>query len=132
MEIQGVDTNRLDDFPYSGLRVLGAIQIGVGLITMALGTFDVGLVMAVRESERKTLTSRNDVTTFDTIVTMSITGTPIWCGIWRQSLHQGDFRWLVSLCVGFLAFLEVVIATVSAAMCCCCSRVNTTKVRTVV
>ena len=77
-----MDKNKLDYFPYSGLRVLGGLQIGIGLITIALGTFDVGLVMAVRESERKTMTSRNDVTTFDAVVTMSITGTPIWCGIW--------------------------------------------------
>lgn len=77
LELQGFSAEKSDTFPYSGMRIMGAIQINTGIIVFVLGMVD--LVM--------TLTSYDDDVKkygepYERIVSLTLASSPLWCGIW--------------------------------------------------
>jgi len=109
MEIQGVATNRNDVFPYSGIRILGIMQLILGMVVFLLGVLDLAL----------TITSHDDMVAlygdeYDSIVTMTVASSPLWCGLWfgitgslgtcisRQRAHSLHFLKMAFLVLNML------------------------------
>ncbi|XP_069119134.1 uncharacterized protein [Argopecten irradians] len=86
MEVEGVDTSTIEDFPLSGLKVVGAVQIGLGGICIALGLVDI--LMYVFEDQEKlfatqaTPLSAGEQEARSTLMSLTISSAPIWCGLW--------------------------------------------------
>ncbi|CAG5136556.1 unnamed protein product [Candidula unifasciata] len=157
----------------SGMRVLGAVQINIGILVFVLGVVDLILTMTSYDRDLKSYGWH-----YHTVVTLTTLSSPLWSGLWfsitgalaacfsygrpttvlyskmalvvtsllccalfgpacavingfisytRHNLAKGDYQWLISLIVCFLAVLEVVMATVTSSVTCCCSTFSSTQ-----
>ncbi|XP_062608719.1 uncharacterized protein LOC134270510 [Saccostrea cucullata] len=73
-EIDGVETTDIENFPYSAIKALGAVQIGLGVTCLVLGLLDIFLYLFLDDE----LVMAGDTT----LMTLTITSSPIWCGLW--------------------------------------------------
>ena len=69
-EIDGVDTSKMEKFPYSSLKLLGGIQIGVGTLVIVLGIVDLFLFLYVSPDYGDASLSA-----------LTIASVPVWCGL---------------------------------------------------
>ncbi|KAK3107299.1 hypothetical protein FSP39_011394 [Pinctada imbricata] len=104
-EVEGVETTDIENFPYSALKTLGGIHLGLGITCVVLGLIDAILYLFVDDSD---LMSSNT-----TLMTMTISSTPIWCGLWKLT---------------FLV-LSILCAALFAPLCCVMNIVMSTEVR---
>lgn len=78
-----MDTSAIEDFPISGLKVVGAVQIGLGALCITLGLVDILLYVFEDQdtlfASPATPTEREDRST---LVSLTISSAPIWCGLW--------------------------------------------------
>eukprot|EP00105_Crassostrea_gigas_P004552 XP_011417792.1 PREDICTED: uncharacterized protein LOC105321234 isoform X1 [Crassostrea gigas] len=74
-EIDGVETTDIENFPYSAIKALGAVQIGLGVTCLVLGLLDVFLYLFMDDDQ---LATAGD----STLMTLTIASSPIWCGLW--------------------------------------------------
>ncbi|XP_060067970.1 uncharacterized protein LOC132548162 [Ylistrum balloti] len=86
MEVEGVDTSKIEDFPLSGLKVVGAVQIGLGAICITLGLVDI-LMYVFEDQETLFATSATPISSElqearSTLMSLTISSAPIWCGLW--------------------------------------------------
>jgi len=79
-EIEGVDTSKIENFPLSAIKVVGAIQIGLGGICIVLGLVDI--LLFVFEDGGNTASSSGVVKDLVTLNSLTISSAPIWCGLW--------------------------------------------------
>lgn len=70
-EIDGMDSSKVKNFPFSSFKLLGAMQIGIGVICLLLGIVDLFLFLY-------TMTHYDD----DTLKALTIACVPVWCGLW--------------------------------------------------
>lgn len=70
-EIHGVDSSKVKNFPFSSFKLLGALQIGVGVICILLGVVDLFLFLYTSGHYEN-----------DTLKALSIACVPVWCGLW--------------------------------------------------
>ncbi|XP_071095534.1 uncharacterized protein [Haliotis cracherodii] len=83
MEVQGIERKQADQFPYSGIRVLGAVQTGIGVSCALLGGLDLALTLTTRDAERQTASAvASSLMVYDTLVTLTVAACPLWCGMW--------------------------------------------------
>ncbi|XP_046555866.1 uncharacterized protein LOC124265118 [Haliotis rubra] len=83
MEVQGIERKQADKFPYSGIRVLGAVQTGIGVSCALLGGLDLALTLTSRDAERQTASAvAASLTVYETLVALTIAACPLWCGMW--------------------------------------------------
>ena len=73
--IHGMDTSKLNSFPYSSLKLLGGLQIGVGGACILLGIIDLFLFLYVAPDYGSS-----------TLTALTIASLPIWCGLWVNCL----------------------------------------------
>ncbi|WAR06645.1 hypothetical protein MAR_022014 [Mya arenaria] len=140
-EIEGIDSSKMRQFPFSSFKLLGGLQIGVGIVCLLLGLVDLFVFLYVSEYDSETLTA------------LTIACTPVWCGLWKMTFmilsvmcallfapalfgierKEGDWttsaEWLIPMVIAFFAFNEIICAVITAAICCCCSPLNQAKVR---
>lgn len=84
-EIEGVETTDIENFPYSAIKALGAVQIGLGVTCLVLGLLDVFLYLFMDDDQ---LATAGD----STLMTLTIASSPIWCGLWvRTSIVLNPF-----------------------------------------
>ncbi|VDI76429.1 Hypothetical predicted protein [Mytilus galloprovincialis] len=155
-EVEGVEVKKLENFPFSAMKVLGGIQIGLGIACMFLGIVD--LIMFVIIGESELLTVQVALEANKTAKQLTISSTGLWCGLWkigfmvlsivcgslfgpvclfvnayaaiiREKLFTTNLNWMVPLLVAFFALVEIAIAILSSAVSCCCSAVSEAKVR---
>ena len=69
--IDGMDTSKLNRFPYSSLKLLGGLQVGVGGLCILLGIIDLFLFLYVAPDYGSS-----------TLTALTIASLPIWCGLW--------------------------------------------------
>ena len=69
--IDGVDSSKINNFPYSSLKLLGGLQIGVGGACIILGIIDLFLFLYVSPDYKSS-----------TLTALTIASVPIWCGLW--------------------------------------------------
>ena len=69
--IDGVDSSKIRNFPYSSLKLLGGLQIGVGGTCIILGLIDLFLFLYVSPDYKSS-----------TLTALTIASLPIWCGLW--------------------------------------------------
>ncbi|KAK7106688.1 uncharacterized protein [Littorina saxatilis] len=83
MEIQGVNTTRNDLFPFSALRVLGSLQIFTGSVCIILGIVDLAvMLLSYEEQTSHYAVLPEQKKAFETMVDMTVSSAPIWCGTW--------------------------------------------------
>ncbi|XP_061169967.1 uncharacterized protein LOC133179191 [Saccostrea echinata] len=73
-EIDGVETTDIENFPYSAIKALGAVQIGLGVTCLVLGLLDIFLYLF--------LDDESVLAGDTTLTTLTIASSPIWCGLW--------------------------------------------------
>lgn len=76
-EVEGVETTDIENFPYSAIKALGAVQIGLGATCLVLGLLDIILYLF--------LDDENSMTGDTTLMTLTIASSPIWCGLWVRN-----------------------------------------------
>lgn len=81
MTIEGVDVGKVKNFPFSALKTLGSIQIGIGGICIALGLIDF-LMLIFFENEFIPDPALKDSEVYAKVDTLTKTFSPVWCGIW--------------------------------------------------
>ncbi|XP_071172127.1 uncharacterized protein [Mytilus edulis] len=79
-EVEGVEVKKLENFPFSAMKVLGGIQIGLGIACMFLGIVD--LIMFVIIGESELLTVQVALEANKTAKQLTISSTGLWCGLW--------------------------------------------------
>ena len=81
-EIQGVDGSKIKNFPFSSLRLLGFLQIGIGVTCLVLGIADLFLYLYVDPDYNN-----------DTMTSLTIACLPVWCGLWvgKQAFHSAQY-----------------------------------------
>ncbi|VDI69850.1 Hypothetical predicted protein [Mytilus galloprovincialis] len=155
-QFEGFDIDSLKKFPFSGIKVIGAIHVGLGVTCMILGVVNIVTYVVMDESPTYTDKDLNDKQELAMQITVS--STPMWCGIWKMSflilsilcstlfgpacacvnayeallrhgLYSSDYKWLVPLLIAFFAFNEIIVSIISAIACCCCATLKETKVR---
>uniref|UniRef100_K1QY00 Uncharacterized protein n=1 Tax=Magallana gigas TaxID=29159 RepID=K1QY00_MAGGI len=92
-EIDGVETTDIENFPYSAIKALGAVQIGLGVTCLVLGLLDVFLYLFMDDDQ---LATAGD----STLMTLTIASSPIWCGLWWFPFQLLGHRWNAALVVG--------------------------------
>ncbi|KAL4228931.1 hypothetical protein ACF0H5_011971 [Mactra antiquata] len=70
-EIDGLDSSKVKHFPFSSFKLLGALQIGLGVVCVLLGVVDLFLFLYAS-------THYDD----DTLKALTIASIPVWCGLW--------------------------------------------------
>lgn len=70
-EIDGLDSSKVKNFPFSSFKLLGALQIGIGVICILLGVVDLFLFLYTSGHYED-----------DTLKALSIACVPVWCGLW--------------------------------------------------
>ncbi|CAC5357513.1 unnamed protein product [Mytilus coruscus] len=80
-EVEGVEVKKLENFPFSAMKVLGGIQIGLGVACMFLGIVD--LIMFVIIGESELLTAQVALEANKTAKQLTISSTGLWCGLWK-------------------------------------------------
>ena len=79
-EVEGVDINTFRGFPFSGIKVIGGIHVGLGVTCICIGLVNVVTYVIVNESPSfvdDDLKKKQKLTTH-----LATSATPIWCGIW--------------------------------------------------
>ena len=76
-EVEGVETTDIENFPYSAIKALGAVQIGLGATCLVLGLLDIILYLF--------LDDETSMTGDTTLMTLTIASSPIWCGLWVRN-----------------------------------------------
>lgn len=95
-EIEGVETSDIKNFPYSAIKALGAVQIGLGVMCLVLGLLDLFLYIFKDDDQ---LATAGD----STLMTLTIASSPIWCGLWvRTSVMLNPFDALNKPKIDFL------------------------------
>ena len=69
-EIEGFDSSRMRNFPFSSFKLLGWLQIGIGGLCLLLGVIDLFLYLYVSNYDNQTLSA------------LTISSVPVWCGLW--------------------------------------------------
>lgn len=69
-EIEGFDSSKMRNFPFSSFKLLGGMQIGIGGTCLLLGIVDLFLFLYLSEYDDETLSA------------LTIASVPIWCGLW--------------------------------------------------
>jgi len=85
-EIEGVDVKKLEHFPFSGVKVLGGVQIGLGIACMFLGMVD--LVIFVMIGESTVLADKKLLEIQKTAKQLTIASTGLWCGLWVRKIYK--------------------------------------------
>lgn len=85
-EIEGVDVKKLEHFPFSGVKVLGGVQIGLGIACMFLGMVD--LVIFVMIGESTVLADKKLLEIQKTAKQLTIASTGLWCGLWVRIIYK--------------------------------------------
>ena len=100
-EVEGIETTDIENFPYSALKVLGGIHVGLGVTCLVLGLIDLILYLFVDDTA---VISQNV-----TLMTMTIAASPVWCGLWvgsqsdcRQSLARDMCHVVVNITILYL------------------------------
>lgn len=84
-EIEGVDVNNVKDFPYSGIKVVGGVQMGLGLICIVLGLTDDVLIIFQDDDVASSVGATPPPKlqeVLDMLRTLTLASAPIWCGLW--------------------------------------------------
>lgn len=79
--IEGVDIGKVKNFPFSALKTLGSIQIGVGGICITLGLIDF-LMLIFFEDKFISDPALKETSEYAKVDTLTKTFSPVWCGIW--------------------------------------------------
>lgn len=80
-----METSDIENVPYSAIKALGAVQIGLGVTCLVLGLLDVFLYLFMDDDQ---LATAGD----STLMTLTIASLPIWCGLWvRTSVLLNPF-----------------------------------------
>ena len=79
--IEGLDTSKLQNFPYSSLKLLGGLQMGIGGACIVLGIIDLFLFLYVSPDYGSS-----------TLTALTIASVPIWCGLWVRSEYCANCR----------------------------------------
>ncbi|XP_076092283.1 uncharacterized protein LOC143063788 [Mytilus galloprovincialis] len=79
-QFEGFDVDSLEKFPFSGIKVIGAIHVGLGVTCMILGVVNIVTYVVMDESPTYTDKDLNDKQELAMQITVS--STPMWCGIW--------------------------------------------------
>lgn len=95
LEVEGVETSKLENFPLSGFKIVGAVQIGFGAASMLLGLVDVLMFVFQEEDDFPLPTPAAGATISpdlesakNSLVSLTICSAPIWCGLWvRLALY---------------------------------------------
>lgn len=74
-EIEGFDSSKMRNFPFSSFKLLGGMQIGIGGLCLLLGVIDLFLYLYVSRYDNETLSA------------LTIASVPVWCGIWVSYPH---------------------------------------------
>ncbi|KAI8795813.1 hypothetical protein BgiBS90_003580 [Biomphalaria glabrata] len=78
LELKGITTNnKPDSFPYSGMRIMGAIQISTGVLAFILGIVDLIMTLSSYDADTKKYGDK-----YDKVASMTLACSPLWCGIW--------------------------------------------------
>ena len=78
-----MNTTRNDLFPFSALRVLGAMQIFLGAVCLVLGVLDLAFTMLNYDQQAaRYAVSAHKKAEFETLVSMTVASAPVWCGTW--------------------------------------------------
>ncbi|OWF35015.1 uncharacterized protein LOC110443460 [Mizuhopecten yessoensis] len=86
MEVEGVDTSKIEDFPLSGIKVVGSVQIALGAICITLGLVDI-LMFVFEDQDKLFATTATPISpelqqARSTLMSLTISSAPIWCGLW--------------------------------------------------
>ncbi|XP_076457562.1 uncharacterized protein LOC143291548 [Babylonia areolata] len=83
MEIRGVNSTRNDLFPFSALRLLGGLQIFLGVCCVTLGAVDVTMMTLYYDAQASQYAvTPEEKARFELLVTLTVTSAPVWCGTW--------------------------------------------------
>ncbi|CAC5390956.1 unnamed protein product [Mytilus coruscus] len=85
MTIEGVDIGKVRNFPFSALKTLGSIQIGIGGICIGLGIIDF-LLFIFFEDKFVPDAKTKETEAYQKVDTLTKTFSPVWCGIWVRVL----------------------------------------------
>ncbi|CAL1529788.1 unnamed protein product [Lymnaea stagnalis] len=77
LELQGFSAEKNDTFPYSGMRIMGAIQINTGIIVFVLGMVDLVMTLTSYDADVQKYGEP-----YERIVSLTLASSPLWCGIW--------------------------------------------------
>lgn len=92
-EVEGVDVKKLEHFPFSGVKVLGGVQMGLGIACMFLGMVD--LVIFVMIGESTVLADKTLLEIQKTAKQLTIASTGLWCGLWVRNIFLNRiYNWL--------------------------------------
>ncbi|XP_045208390.2 uncharacterized protein LOC123560208 isoform X2 [Mercenaria mercenaria] len=69
--IDGLDSSKVKNFPFSSFKLLGALQIGIGVLCILLGIVDLFLFLYTSSHYEN-----------DTLKALTIACVPVWCGLW--------------------------------------------------
>ncbi|XP_063442979.1 uncharacterized protein LOC134723290 isoform X1 [Mytilus trossulus] len=81
MTIEGVDVGKVRNFPFSALKTLGSIQIGIGGICIGLGIIDF-LLFIFFEDKFVPDPKMKESEAYQKVDTLTKTFSPVWCGVW--------------------------------------------------
>jgi hypothetical protein len=79
-EVEGVDMNTFRGFPFSGIKVIGGIHVGMGVTCICIGL--VNMVTYVFLNESPTFIDDNLKEKHKWATLSATSATPIWCGVW--------------------------------------------------
>ena len=88
-EVEGVDVKKLEHFPFSGVKVLGGVQMGLGIACMFLGMVD--LVIFVMIGESTVLADKKLLEIQKTAKQLTIASTGLWCGLWVRIIYLSAY-----------------------------------------
>ena len=80
-EIDGLDSSKVKNFPFSSFKLLGALQIGIGAICILLGVVDLFLFLYTSSHYEN-----------DTLKALTIACVPVWCGLWVSKIGFGTSK----------------------------------------
>ncbi|CAC5395959.1 unnamed protein product [Mytilus coruscus] len=79
-QFEGFEIDSLEKFPFSGIKVIGAIHVGLSVTCMILGVINVVTFVVMDESP--TFTDKALKEKQELAMQITISSTPMWCGIW--------------------------------------------------
>lgn len=87
MTIEGVDVGKVRNFPFSALKTLGSIQIGIGGICIGLGIIDF-LLFIFFEDKFVPDPKTKETEAYQKVDTLTKTFSPVWCGVWVGTVNH--------------------------------------------
>ena len=88
-EVEGVDVKKLEHFPFSGVKVLGGVQMGLGIACMFLG---MGGPCNIRHDWKSTVLADKKLLEIQkTAKQLTIASTGLWCGLWVRIIYLSAY-----------------------------------------